>query len=65
MSERNARGLHPRFIWTILAALLALLVSGAVAAAEAEDRAEAAQDDWAPVTVLYMTDVKGKVEPCG
>ena len=63
MSERDARGMRPRIPWTILA-ILALLVA-AVAAAEAADREEAAEEDWAPVTLLYMTDVKGKIEPCG
>ncbi|MCP4573037.1 MAG: hypothetical protein GY838_11840 [bacterium] len=65
MSERDARGLRARLPWLILAAVVILLVAASVAAAEAKDRGEAAEEDWAPVTLLYMTDVKGKIEPCG
>ncbi len=66
MSERDGRGTYrPRFIWQVLAALVAVLVAGAAVAAAAADRGQAAEENWAPVTVLYMTDVKGKIEPCG
>ena len=30
-----------------------------------EESGRRLEEDWAPVTVLYMTDVKGKIEPCG
>jgi hypothetical protein len=23
------------------------------------------QDDWRPITILYQSDVGGKIEPCG
>ena len=64
MSERDDRGMRPRLTWMVYG-LLALLLAVAVAAAEASDRGREAEADWAPVTLLYMSDVKGKIEPCG
>ncbi len=66
MSERDTRGTYrPRFPWQVLAVLVAVLAAGAAVAVAAADRGQAAEENWAPVTVLYMTDVKGKIEPCG
>jgi hypothetical protein len=69
MSEREGCGSRrPRFRWMFLAALLAVLTTGAaaaVAAGQGADPGRAAEESWAPVTLLYMTDVKGKIEPCG
>lgn len=57
MIERDNRSLR----LTMLCLLALVLVSAtAPAFAEQEENAE-----WKPVTVLYMSDVKGKIEPCG
>jgi hypothetical protein len=58
MLERNARPVR-----TLLLLILLLALAAAVAAAQAQDQEEL--PDWMPVTVLYMSDVKGKIEPCG
>jgi hypothetical protein len=33
--------------------------------APAPARATKSQHDWKNVTVLYLSDIKGKIEPCG
>jgi hypothetical protein len=46
-----------------LVLLLALAVPVVMAAGQA--RGEAKGGDWKNVTLLYTTDIKGKIEPCG
>jgi hypothetical protein len=47
--------------WTCLLLVLTILCPPPGAAPPA-----AAQDDaWIPVTILYHSDVKGHIEPCG
>lgn len=49
---------------TVLATMTAALVLG-TAAGGAQWRAQAANADWQPLTLIYQTDIKGKVDPCG
>jgi hypothetical protein len=47
---------------------LALILSSALPGdflATGQARAEEKGGDWKQVSVLYNTDVKGKIEPCG
>jgi len=50
-----------------LATLALLLLSVASGPGESTDGAVYAADggNWKNVTVLYLNDVKGKIEPCG
>ena len=48
----------------LLAFLLALLVMLAAAAAMAADKS-ADKGHWKNVHLVYTTDIKGKIEPCG
>ena len=61
MTEQDMRSGHPvrAMVLLLLAILLAMLL--VPAATPAQD----AETDWNPVTVIYQTDVKGKIEPCG
>jgi len=58
MTERETRTGRMALLF-----VLALILTAAVAPAVAQDKDENA--DWKQVTVLYMSDVKGKIEPCG
>jgi len=49
----------------VLVPLTAALVLGAVAAGGSLRSALAANENWKGVTLIYQTDVKGKIEPCG
>ena len=49
----------------VLVTLTAAAALGAVAAGGTLRDALAAEDNWTGVTLLYQTDVKGKIEPCG
>ena len=65
MTEREARGYggaRPALL-TVLIALMMLAASGTATAQPAADASE--DGSWQPVTLLFMTDVKGKIEPCG
>jgi hypothetical protein len=48
-------------------ALMILLVLGILATAGTPRPSLAQGDDesWAPVTVVYTSDIKGHIEPCG
>jgi hypothetical protein len=58
MPERDNRSLR-----TALLLVLALWMMAAAAPSLAQEKE--AEADWKPVTLLYMSDVKGKIEPCG
>ena len=47
-----------------LALLLALGTLG-VATTARPSLAQGSADAWVPVTVIYTSDIKGKIEPCG
>ena len=47
----------------VLLFVLALMLAAMAAPALAQESESDA--DWLPVTLLYMSDVKGKIEPCG
>lgn len=50
-----------------LTALVLLLGSAApvLIPGQSQDQAFAEAGDWKNVTILYTTDIKGKIEPCG
>ena len=45
--------------------VLVLAILAVVLGAAAEEARAQATDDWVPVTIIYNSDVQGKVEPCG
>lgn len=54
--------------WPIAGRLvLLLLVLGAIGAATSArpSLAQGADDTWVPLTIVYTSDIKGKLEPCG
>ena len=61
MTEREMRSGRPvrAMVLLLLAMLLATVLVPAAAPAQDEN------PTWKPVTVIYQTDVKGKIEPCG
>ena len=61
MIEREVRSGHP--VRATVLFLLGLLLAAALLPATVPAQEEDA--DWNPVTVIYQTDVKGKIEPCG
>ena len=46
---------------------LALLVLGVIGAAGSArpSLAQGADETWVPLTIIYSSDIKGKIEPCG
>ena len=53
---------------TMRAALVTLTVAAATLAAVPADNHHSAQAEdspWLNATILFQTDVKGKIEPCG
>jgi hypothetical protein len=67
MSLRKFDG--PPLRWACLLLLLAAgaLAVGALAVetSAAPAPAKPSQHDWKNVTLLYLSDIKGKIEPCG
>jgi hypothetical protein len=55
---------RPRAGAAILALVLLAALAAGTAGAPAPVRAEG-DDTWVPVSLLYHSDVKGKIEPCG
>lgn len=49
----------------ILLLLLAAALVGAGAVPEAAAQAAGQGEGWKPVTIVYVGDVGGKIEPCG
>ncbi len=47
--------------YLVLFVALGMLLPGISSEVHAEGR----DDSWAPVTFLYLSDVKGLIEPCG
>ncbi len=62
MPIRNGSN-RPHTMWSVVA-LLALILSvlTAVAAFAGE---KAKNGDWKNIQLIYSTDIKGKIEPCG
>lgn len=62
---------HNRSVYSEAARLLkfwlALLVAAVLAgwSSNTLGLAGPSQDDWRPITILYHSDVGGKIEPCG
>jgi len=60
----EAKGLKE--VWRTLAVLVALaVVLPAIIPGLLNEGVAAKGGDWKSVTVLYTTDIKGKIEPCG
>lgn len=49
-------------LWVCLLLVTAGSVTAVTRAATAESQRK---PDWKPVTLLYLSDIKGKIEPCG
>lgn len=47
-----------------LALLVVLLGLGALSSAR-PSLAQGSDEAWAPVTIVYSSDIKGHIEPCG
>jgi hypothetical protein len=45
--------------------LLTLLVCGSALVSFRPALAQSSDEAWAPVTIVYTSDVKGHIEPCG
>ena len=58
---RNLRRKMP----VLLAALVLLLVAAGVVSRQPVASAQGSDPSWKPVTVLYLSDTRGKTEPCG
>jgi 2',3'-cyclic-nucleotide 2'-phosphodiesterase (5'-nucleotidase family) len=48
-----------------LALFLAVLGFAALAPTARPSLAQGADESWVPLTVIYTSDIKGKIEPCG
>ena len=48
-----------------LAALLLVLGAMGVAGSGPPSPAPGADESWVPLTIVYSSDIKGKIEPCG
>ncbi len=62
------KGRHNALRWLLSVAVLTLLVGGVAPlmlaeAARAEDGGQAKA--WKDITLIYTTDIKGKIDPCG
>jgi hypothetical protein len=45
---------------------IALIAAGALSlGASRPSLAQGGDDSWTPLTVIYTSDIKGKIEPCG
>ncbi len=62
------KGNHRALRWVLPAVALSLLVAALAPLLLAESvRAEDGEETkaWKNITMIYTTDVKGKIEPCG
>lgn len=60
--------MHPKKGWLALAGAGVMLVAVAALAAgpgSAPKAAPGPHRDWKNISLLYLSDVKGKIEPCG
>ncbi len=56
---------HRRAMPGILIALALLLLAGGLLGKQSPANAQNDGATWKPVTVLYLSDTRGKIEPCG
>jgi len=54
-----------RTLQTTLFLLLVAALAGGVTAAATAQTAAGENPGWKPVTIVYVGDVGGKIEPCG
>ena len=62
------KGHHSALRWILPMAAIALLVAALAPLMRPENvRAEAGEETkaWKNIALLYTTDIKGKIEPCG
>jgi hypothetical protein len=52
-------------LWVCLLLVAAGALAAGTGAAPAPAPAPRSQHDWKNVTLLYLSDIKGKIEPCG
>jgi len=58
--QRMLRRAHGRVFSAVLA-----LVALSLAASSRPSLAQGSDEVWTPVTVVYTSDIKGHIEPCG
>jgi hypothetical protein len=56
---------HRRATTGALLVLALVLLTGGLLGKQSTANAQNADAAWAPVTVLYLSDTRGKIEPCG
>lgn len=58
--------MHPKKGWPALLGMsLTLAAVAAFAAGAAPKAAPGPRRDWKNISLLYLSDIKGKIEPCG
>ncbi len=53
---------HKKSVWAFMLVMLAL---GSHITPTLAQAPEPGNDEWLPVTIVYNSDVIGKIEPCG
>jgi hypothetical protein len=56
---------HPRALPGLLIALVVVLAAVGLLVKQPAANAQNRGGGWNPVTVLYLSDTRGKIEPCG
>lgn len=56
---------HPRALSGVLVAFVLVLVAAGLLGQQPDARAQSDNKAWKPVTLLYLSDTRGKIEPCG
>ncbi len=65
MTIRNGLN-RSQVLWAVLALLALAFAATAAMAAPAESKpAKGDKGDWKNLQLVYTTDIKGKIEPCG
>ena len=56
---------HSRAMPGVLLVLALVLLAGGLLGKQSAANAQNDGSTWSPVTVLYLSDSRGKIEPCG
>ncbi len=59
----HSGGDRSRRLWAVLVLVLLTLASTAAVAAAATAKGD--KGEWNNIHLIYTTDIKGKIEPCG